>query len=128
MFLLFCELDIFCQVRRATLTSLADVPTSIGEDISPAYRWTSFLSNIGITVGAWILFTALYGWLSSTYGLSTLGVVGVTILGVIAVTLLLYVYYVMSCLFCASLCKRFEGDRQSILRCIHRFDEINIWG
>jgi 1-acyl-sn-glycerol-3-phosphate acyltransferase len=82
------------KVRRATLTSLADVPTSIGQDISPTSRLTSFLGNISITIGAWALFSTLYNWLSSAYGLSTLGVIGVTIVGVIVVTLLLYAYYV----------------------------------
>lgn len=89
-----CCLNVFRQVRRATLTSLADVPTSIGQDISPTYRLTSFLGNISITIAAWALFSTLYNWLSSAYGLSTLGVVGVTIVGVIVVTLLLYAYYV----------------------------------
>lgn len=82
------------RVRRATLTSLADAPSSIGEDISLLFRVSSFLGNLGIIFGAYVLLTTLSSWLMSRYHLSVWGVLGVTVLGIISVTVVLYVYYV----------------------------------
>lgn len=82
------------KVRRATLTSLADAPSTIGQDISFGYRVASFLANIALVVGSFGGFQVFYRFLVTRYALSTVGFIGVLLLAMVAVTVVLYVYYV----------------------------------
>jgi 1-acyl-sn-glycerol-3-phosphate acyltransferase len=82
------------KVRRATLMSLADAPSTIGQDVSLAYRVASFVANIVLVVGSFWGFQVFRRFLVARYALSTVGFIGVLLLAMAAVTVALYVYYV----------------------------------